>query len=81
MPKRMTVVFDDEELYTALKVEAARQGRHAKDIVADAVREWLEAREDEELRSELEEARAEWQRDGGVEATQFFRRLKAGAER
>ena len=81
MPKRMTVVFDDEELYTALKVEAARKGRHAKDIVADAVREWLEAREDEELRSELEEARAEWQRDGGMEAGEFFRRLKAGAER
>ena len=81
MPKRMTVVFDDEELYTALKVEAARKGRHAKDIVADAVREWLEAREDEELRSELEESRAEWQREGGVEAGQYFRQLKAGAER
>ena len=81
MPKRMTVVFDDEELYTALKVEAARKGRHAKDIVADALREWLEAREDEELRSELEESRGEWQREGGVEAGEFFRRLKDGAER
>ena len=81
MPKRMTVVFDDEELYTALKVEAARKGRHAKDIVADAVREWLEAREDEELRSELEQTRAECQREGGVEAGEFFRGLKAGAER
>ena len=33
MSKRMTVVFDDEGLYTALKVEAARNGQHAKDIV------------------------------------------------
>ena len=42
MPRRMTVVFDDEALYTALKVEAARRGCYAKDIVASAVREWLE---------------------------------------
>ena len=57
MSKRMTVIFEDEALYTALKVEAARKGRYAKDIVAEAVREWLEAREDEELRAGLEEAR------------------------
>ncbi len=65
MSKRMTVIFEDEALYTALKVEAARKGRHAKDIVAEAVREWLEAREDEELRSDLEERRAEWKEKGG----------------
>ena len=78
MAKRMTVVFDDEELYTALKVEAARKGCHAKDIVADAVREWLEAREDEELQGELEEARLEWQGQGGVEAGEFFHQIEAG---
>jgi len=33
----MTIVFDDEALYTALKVEAARTHRPAKDIVADAL--------------------------------------------
>ena len=65
MAKRMTVIFEDEELYTALKVEAARKGRHAKDIVADAVRGWLEAKEDEELRAGLEERRAEWKEKGG----------------
>lgn len=65
MPKRMTVIFEDEELYTALKVEAARKGRHAKDIVAEAVSQWLEAREDEELRADLEERRAEWKEKGG----------------
>ena len=77
MSKRMTIVFDDEELYTAVKVEAVRKGRHAKDIVAEAVREWLESREDEELRSGLEEIRAEWKREGGIEAGEVFRRLKA----
>ena len=38
MPKRMAVVFDDEALYRAVKVEAARRSchAHAKDIVAQA---------------------------------------------
>ena len=65
MSKRMTVIFEDEELYTALKVEAARKGRHAKDIVAEAVHEWLEAREDAELRADLEGRRVEWKEKGG----------------
>ena len=81
MSKRMTVIFEDDALYTALKVEAARKGRHAKDIVAEAVGEWLEAREDEELRAGLEEARHEWERRGGVEASEFFRDLDTGPQR
>ncbi len=68
MSKRMTVVFDDEELYNALQQEASRRGRPTKDIVAEAVQEWLEAREDEELRAELAQALAEWQQLGGLEA-------------
>ena len=78
MSKRMTVIFEDEALYTALKVEAARKGCYAKDIVADAVRQWLEAMEDEELRAGLKEAREEWEREGGVEASQFLRDLPSG---
>ena len=77
MSKRMTVVFDDEGLYTALKVEAARNGLHAKDIVAEAVRGWLQAREDEELQAGLAESRQEWERDGGREAGEFFAELDA----
>lgn len=49
MPRKMTVVFHDEELYTELKVLAVRQRRTASDIVAEAVREWIESREDESL--------------------------------
>jgi hypothetical protein len=43
----MTIVFDDEELYTALKVEAAKTHRPAKDIVADALHLIFEATTDE----------------------------------
>ena len=75
MSRRMTVVCDDDELYTALKVAAARSGRHAKDIVAEAVRDWLATQEDEALLGDLEEARLEWQRRGGIEASEFFEGL------
>ncbi len=65
MSRRMTVVFHDEDLYTTLKVEAARRHMPASDIIADAVREWLESREDTELLPVIEAARAEWQEKGG----------------
>ena len=77
MSKRMTVVFDDEGLHTALKVAAVRSGQHAKDIVAQAVRDWLQAREDEELQVGLAESRQEWERDGGREPGDFFAELDA----
>jgi hypothetical protein len=43
----MTIVFDDEELYTTLKVEAAKTHRPAKDIVADALHLIFEATREE----------------------------------
>ena len=65
MSRRMTVVFHDEELYTYLKVEAARLHKPASGIVAEAVRQWLERREDAELLPVIETARAEWKEKGG----------------
>jgi len=35
----MTLIFDDEGLFTALKVAAARNGQPVQDIVAQAARE------------------------------------------
>ncbi len=65
MSRRMTVVFHDEDLYTCLKVEAARRHKPASDIIAEAVREWMEKREDMELLPAIEASRAEWQEKGG----------------
>ncbi|MEX2246015.1 MAG: hypothetical protein WEC75_04945 [Dehalococcoidia bacterium] len=48
MARRMTIVFDDEELYTTLKVEAAKTHRTAKDIVAEALAMLFEATPDEQ---------------------------------
>ena len=75
----MTVIFEDEGLYTALKVAAARNGQPAREVVAQAVREWLAAKEDEELRAELQEARREWEREGGRDAGDFFAEMDAGS--
>lgn len=65
MSRKMTVVFHDEDLYTYLKVEAARRHMPASEIIADAVREWLESREDAELLPVIEAARTEWKEKGG----------------
>ena len=65
MSRRMTVVFHDEDLYTSLKVEAARRHMAASEIIANAVREWLETCEDAELLPAIETARAEWMEKGG----------------
>ncbi|MBN1188960.1 MAG: hypothetical protein JXA46_04345 [Dehalococcoidales bacterium] len=65
MKRKMTLVFHDEELYIQLKIEAIRRHTTASDIVADAVREWLENREDAELVPAIEAARTEWQENGG----------------
>jgi len=65
MSRKMTVVFHDEDLYTYLKVEAARHHMPASEIISDAVREWLENREDAELLPVIESARSEWKANGG----------------
>ncbi len=65
MTKRMTVVFHDEDLYTTLKVEAARRHKPASEIVDEAIREWLESREDAELLPVIKAARTEWKEKGG----------------
>ena len=65
MKRKVTLVFHDEDLYTRLKIEAVRRRTTASNIVADAVREWLESREDAELLPVIYSARAEWKEKGG----------------
>jgi hypothetical protein len=75
MAKRMTVVFDDEELYTAVKVEAARRHVPAKDIVADALKEWLQVQEDLEDVRIAEERIADYERTGDYVSDEEVLRL------
>ena len=64
MARKMTVVFHDEDLYTELKVLAVRLHKTASDIVAEAVREWIEAREDETLLPVIKAREAEREKKG-----------------
>lgn len=75
----MKVTFDvaDETLYRAIKVEAARIDRPVREIVEEALAQWLERREDEEDRDSSLEALVEYGHDGGQAADDFFRTLAA----
>jgi hypothetical protein len=74
------VTFDiDGELYRSIKVEAARSDRSVRDVVAEALAGWLERLEDEEDRASAASAMAEYERDGGTSAAEFFERLAAEA--
>jgi hypothetical protein len=64
MSRKMTVVFHDEELYTSLKVEAARRHIAASEIVAEAISDWLDAQEDEELLPVIEARLDEYKEKG-----------------
>ena len=76
MTRKMTVVFHDEELYTYLKVEAARRHTAASEIITDAVRQWLENQEDAELLPVIESARTEWKEKGGRPWSEAERELE-----
>ena len=74
----MKVTIDlDADLYRSLKVEAARADRSVRDVMADALAQWLERREDEEDRASAAEALAEYRRDGGTAASEAFEKLAA----
>ena len=76
MSRRMTVVFHNEDLYTNLKIEAVRQRKPASEIIAEAVREWMENHEDAELLPVIETARAEWREKGGRPWTEVEREMQ-----
>jgi len=68
----MTIDLDDN-LYTALKIESAKKRKTAKDIISDALINWLQTQEDIELKEEIKQIRSEWRENGGVEAGEFFK--------
>ena len=74
----MKVTFDvDADLYRSVRVEAARSDRSIRDVVAEALRLWLEQLEETEDRASAAEALTEYERDGGTAAAEFFDSLAA----
>ncbi|MBN1689692.1 MAG: hypothetical protein WC169_09220 [Dehalococcoidia bacterium] len=81
MSRRMTVVFHSDDLYTDLKVAAVKRRLTASEIVAEAVAEWLESREDASLMSVIKAARAEYQSKGGRPWSEVRKQLNRSGSR
>ena len=74
----MKATFDiDQELYRAIKVEAARSDRSVRDVVEEALGAWLARAEELEDRASATDALDEYRRDGGEAAEAWFGRLAA----
>ena len=74
----MKVTIDlPDELYRAVKVEAARSDRSIRDVVDEALEAWLTASEEAEDRASAEAALAEYRHDGGESAESVFGSLAA----
>lgn len=74
----MKVTFDlDGDLYRAIKVEAARTDRSARELIEEALEAWLSRAEEAEDRESAEAALAEYARDGGEPAEAWFGRAAA----
>lgn len=77
----MKITLDvDPELYRAVRVQAARTDRSVRDVVAEAMTQWLERTEEAEDRESAAAALEEYRRDGGAAAAEFFEHLAAEAK-
>lgn len=75
--QKLTITIDDEALFKAMQDEAEFTGCSVEDIVIRALQFWkVETELDEEELRELEEARKEWQENGGMDAREFFDSLR-----
>jgi predicted transcriptional regulator len=73
---KVTIELGDE-LYRAVKVEAARSDRSVREIAEEALEAWLAAAEEAEDRASAEDALVEYRREGGVAAEEWFGSLAA----
>ena len=75
--QKLTITIEEEALFEAMKEEAEFTGCTAEDIVIRALQFWkVETELDEEEQQILEEARKEWQENGGIDAKEFFESLR-----
>ncbi len=75
--RELTFVVEDEELYSIIETEAKDSGRTIQEIIVEALRLWqVETEMDEEERREADEALRDWEKNGGMEASAFFDRLR-----
>jgi plasmid stability protein len=74
----MKATFElDNDLYRAIKVEAARTDRSVRELIEEALAQWLAAAEDAEDLESAAAALEEYRRDGGVAVESWFARAAA----
>ena len=74
----MKATFElDDDLYRAIRVEAARADRPVREVVQEALEAWLARAEDIEDRDSAAAALAEYRKDGGEAAEAWFGRAAA----
>lgn len=74
---KVTIAFRDDSLYRAARIRAAESGRQVRDVIEEALREWLERQEDAEDVAAAGEALDEYEAVGGEEADAVFHRMVA----
>ncbi len=74
---KITIAFANDELYRQVKIRSASTGRPIRDIVEEALAQWLRAAEEEEDKGASAAALDEYAKAGGVDADAFFQRLVA----
>ena len=74
---KVTIAFQDDEIYRRVKLHAAASGRQVRDIVEEALTAWLDAQEDADDRQVSAAALEEYAIAGGVDADAYFARLVA----
>jgi len=72
-----TILDIDEDLYAAVKVEAARIGRSVHEVIEDALESWLVRAEEAVDRESAAVALEEHGRDGSVAAESWYGALDA----
>ena len=74
----MKATFDlDDDLYRAIRVEAARADRPVREVVEEALEAWLAGAEEAEDRASATAALVEYRREGGASAEAWFGKVAA----
>lgn len=72
---KVTIALRDDALYRAARIRAVESGRQIRDVIEEALREWLERQEDVEDLALARDALEEYQAAGGEDADTFFERM------
>lgn len=75
--KKITILIDDKDLCDLIDEESESTGWNEEEVILRALYFWKSEKElDEEEIRELEEARRDYQENGGMDAKEFFDSLR-----